>query len=101
MLLMVTACGLFKKDKPPPQPEPTRVVLEFEAAGDINPNIAGRPSPVVIRIYHLRSYSAFQDADFNALFENDATVLGGDLIGKKEVYLKPNEKRTVFYEGSE
>jgi type VI secretion system protein VasD len=100
-LMMISACGLFGKDEPPPVLEPTRVVLEFETAGDINPNIAGRASPLVVRIYHLTSYSVFRDADFNSLFEKDSEVLGSDLVDKKEIYLKPNEKRTVYFEASE
>lgn len=100
-LLMLNACGFFKKDKPPPTPEPTRVVLEFDAAGDINPNIAGRPSPLELRIYHLKSYSQFKDADFNTLYEQDDDVLGRDLVEKKKIYLKPYEKRTLFFEGSD
>lgn len=101
VLMMISACGLFGKDEPPPVPEPTRIVLEFESAGDINPNIAGRPSPLVVRIYQLTSYSEFEDADFNSLFENDSEVLGSDLVDKQEIYLKPSEKRTVFFETSD
>lgn len=101
VLMMISSCGLFGKDEPPPVLDPTRVVLEFETAGDINPNIAGRASPVVVRIYHLKSYSAFRDADFNSLFEKDGEVLGSDLLDKKEIYLKANEKRTVFFEASD
>ena len=86
VILMVAACNPFKKKKPPPPPEPTRVVLEFEAAGNINPNPEGRASP------------KFEDADFFALYEKDEEVLGGELVNKEEILLKPNEKRTVFYE---
>lgn len=98
VLMVIWGCGLFKKDKPKPLPEPTRVVLEFETAGDINPNIAGRASPLVVRIYRLKSYSAFKDADFISLFEKDSDVLGKDLVDKEEIHLKPNEKRTVYFE---
>jgi type VI secretion system protein VasD len=98
---MVNACGLFSKDKPPPPPEPTRVVLEFEAAGKINPNIAGRSSPVVVRIYQLKSYSVFHGTDFIPLFEKDEEVLGRELLHKQELILRPNEKRTVFFETSD
>ena len=101
VLLMASACGLFSKDAPPPAPEPTRIVLEFEAAGDINPNIAGRASPLVVRIYQLRSYLLFDDADFNTLFTKDTEVLGRELVDKQEIILKPNEKRTVFFEVSD
>jgi type VI secretion system protein VasD len=98
VILMVAACNPFKKKKPPPPPEPTRVVLEFEAAGDINPNPEGRASPLILRIYQLKSYSKFKNAEFFALYEKDDEVLGGELIRKEEIMLKPDEKRTVFYE---
>ncbi len=78
--------------------EPTRVVLEFEAAGDINPNGEGRASPLGVRIYQLKSYSVFEKADFFSLYDNDEQVLGGELVKKQEILLKPNEKRTVFFE---
>ena len=98
--MLLVGCGLFKKKKapPPPAPEPTRVVLEFEAAGDINPNIKGRPSPLHIRIYQLKSYAAFGKADFFSIYENDDGVLGRELVDKQEILLQPNEKRTVFFE---
>lgn len=98
--MMVNACGLFSK-KPPPPPEPTRVVLEFEASGKINPNLAGRSSPVAVRIYQLKSYSVFQGAGFIPLFEKDEEVLGQELLHKQELILSPNEKRTVFFEASD
>ena len=99
VILMLSGCGLFKKKKPPPPPpEPTRVVLEFEAAGDINPNLEGRASPLGVRIYQLKSYSVFGKADFFSLYDNDEHVLGGELLKKQEILLKPDEKRTVFFE---
>ena len=98
VILMIPACGMFKKKKPPPPPEPTQVVLEFEAAGDVNPNAEGRASPLYLRIYQLKSYSVFGKADFFSLYDKDDQVLGRELISKQEILLKPNEKRTVFFE---
>jgi type VI secretion system protein VasD len=99
LILTLSACGFFKKKKaPPPPPEPTRVVIEFDTAGDINPNGQGRASPLGIRIYQLKSYSAFGKADFFSLYDNDEAVLGSDLLKKKRIMLMPNEKRTVFFE---
>ena len=98
-IVLLAGCGMFKKKKkPPPPPEPTRVVLEFEAASDINPNGEGRPSPLNVWIYQLKFYSTFGKADFFSLYDNDEQVLGGELIKKQEILLKPNEKRTVFFE---
>ena len=102
VMMLLTGCGMFKKKKkPPPPPEPTRVVLEFEASGDINPNGEGRPSPLGIRIYQLKFYSAFGKADFFSLYDNDEQVLGRELLKKQEILLKPNEKRTVFFEAED
>jgi type VI secretion system protein VasD len=101
VFLLVAACNPFKKKKPPPAPEPTRVVLEFEATGNINPNSEGRASPLVVRIYRLKSYSVFEDADFFSLYEKADEALGGELIDKEEILLNPNEKRTVFFEASD
>lgn len=98
ILTTLCACGWFKKDKPPAQPEPTRVVIEIETAGDINPSITNRPSPVVVRIYQLRSYADFKKADFTSLYENGNQALGKDLIDQQEIFVKPGEKRTVFFE---
>lgn len=97
---LLAACSLFKKEKPPPPPppEPTRVVLEFEAAGNINPNIEGRTSPLVLRIYQLKSYPVFMRADFFSLYDKEEQVLAGQLTGREEITLKPNEKRTVYFE---
>jgi type VI secretion system protein VasD len=96
--LLISSCGLFKKDKPAVLPEPTFVALQFEASGNINPNNQGQSFPVFLRIYQLKSYSNFEDADFFSLYENDDQALGKELVEKKEILLKPNEKRTVFYE---
>jgi type VI secretion system protein VasD len=100
-VMVLAACGWFKKEKPPPPPpEPTRVVLEFEAGGDINPNAEGRASPLVLRVYQMKSYSVFKNADFFSLYDKDDQVLGRELVHKQEILLKPNEKRTVFFEAA-
>ena len=97
-VMMIVACGFFKKEKLPPlPPEPTSVVLQFEASGNINPNAEGRPSPLVLRIYQLKSYSVFKNADFFSLYDKDDQVLGHELMNKEEILLKPNERRTVFF----
>jgi type VI secretion system protein VasD len=61
--------------------------------GRVNPDVNGRPSPVVVRVYELKSLAAFNDADFFALFEKEAETLGGDLVGREEFQLDPGERR--------
>src|SRR5262249_18119678 len=56
-----------------------------------NPDVKGRASPVVVRIYELRSPTAFGAADFFALFESESETLGADLVAREEYQLRPAE----------
>jgi type VI secretion system protein VasD len=58
-----------------------------------NPDVGGRPSPVVVRVYELRSLGGFNGADFFALFEREQETLGGELVGREEFSLRPGETR--------
>jgi len=56
-----------------------------------NPNPSGRASPIIVRVYELRSPAAFSGADFFSLFDNESQTLGGDLVGREEYGLSPAE----------
>ena len=58
-----------------------------------NPDLRGRPSPIVVRVYELKSLAAFSSADFFSLFEKESETLGGDLVGREEYDLRPAESR--------
>ena len=60
---------------------------------NVNPDRAGRPSPIVVRIYELKSVAAFNGADFFSLFDNEGATLGGELVGREEFQLQPSETR--------
>jgi type VI secretion system protein VasD len=92
------ACRKKTPPPPPPSPEPARIVLEIQASGDINPNDEGRPSPVVLKIYQLRSAKKFLDADFHGLFQEDQSLLKKDFIQSEEIVVAPNGKQTLFFE---
>jgi type VI secretion system protein VasD len=57
--------------------------------------MSGRPSPVVIRVYQLKSDGAFAGAEFFALFDDDRKVLGAELLNREEYELAPGEQRTL------
>jgi type VI secretion system protein VasD len=59
----------------------------------INPDLRGRPSPVVVRVYELKSLAAFNSTDFFSLFEKEQEALGGELVGREEYHLEPAETR--------
>lgn len=92
-------CGLFgAKEESPPPPPPTRVELKIDAAGDLNPDGEGHASPLLLRVYELKEISAFNSADFFALYDKEQAVLAGDLARKREFLLKPGEKQTLNLE---
>jgi type VI secretion system protein VasD len=58
-----------------------------------NPDLRGRPSPVVVRVYELKAVGAFNTADFFSLFEKEQEALGSELVGREEYQLQPDETR--------
>lgn len=81
-----TACSSDKSAKTTP------VKFVIQADQLVNPNARGEPSPVVVRIYELKSTTNFNQAQFFELFDNDAKRLGPDLVAKREIELKPGDK---------
>jgi type VI secretion system protein VasD len=76
-------------------PEPTLVSGRLQAANDVNPSVSKRPSPLLVRVYELKSATAFNSADFVALFQRDQAELGADLLGREEFMLNPGESRPI------
>lgn len=87
----LAACGLLKG--PPKPPPPTRLAGSLIGTADLNPSASDRPSPLRLRLYELRTVAAFQQADFMALYQQDQTTLGADLLGREEIVLNPGETR--------
>jgi type VI secretion system protein VasD len=89
-LMLAGAAGCAK-----PPPKPTLVKVVFNAQANVNPDVRGRPSPVTVRMYGLKSRAVFDTTDFFALYEKDKETLGGDLVFKEEFQLLPNENKTL------
>jgi type VI secretion system protein VasD len=78
--------GMFNLD--------TDLKLILLAGKDINPDEKRSPSPLYIRLYELTSDHAFNKADFMALYEKDDTLLGKDVLAKRELNrLVPGESQ--------
>lgn len=86
-LSLITACS--------GSPSPGTVDLTITAADDINPDGAGRASPVVLRIYQLAAGTQFQAADFFQLFEKETPTLGPDLVAREELTMAPGNTQKV------
>src|SRR6266705_617613 len=68
-----------------------RGAIKVDAA--TNPDLYGRPSPIVVRVYELKSLAAFNSADFFSLFDKEQETLGSDLVGREQYDLRPAEIR--------
>jgi type VI secretion system protein VasD len=94
-LLLLASCGGDDPPPPPPPaappppPPPTVVSMTLRAAADVNPDSAGQPKPVRVRVLRLANGVSFAEADFFALDQGIADVLGGDLKGVDELVLAP------------
>ncbi len=87
-LAALAACGGF-------QPSPTSLDITITANETLNPNSENQSSPVIVRVYELKSLSAFNQATMFDLIDNDTKVLGADLIGREDMEIKPGETKTI------
>ena len=71
---------------------PAYTTLKFEISEDVNPDLNGRASPVVVKVFELSSRTLFDSQDFFALYDIPQDVLGPDLIGKKEFEFAPGSQ---------
>lgn len=76
-------------------PKPTNAVIELNAAKDLNPDVTGRPSPLRVRLYELKSVSTFNKADIFSLTDKDKDLLGADLVTVEEIQVKPGMQQTI------
>ena len=66
-----------------------------------NPDISGRPSPVILKMYELRNDSAFKQAEMGPLFEDPLGTLGADMVAFDEITMVPGEAKVLVYEPAE
>ncbi|MGQ7932625.1 type VI secretion system lipoprotein TssJ [Paraburkholderia sp. D1E] len=105
---LLAGCGMLDKlplvgkAKPPPPapaaPAPQLIDVTLKAATELNPDVTGRPSPLAVRLYQLKSASKFSNADFFALFDHDSALLGADLLAREDLQIEPGASRTVVLE---
>jgi type VI secretion system protein VasD len=81
------------RSKPPKPPPPTKAAIVVSA--DVNPDFAGRPSPIVVRLYQLKEEGSFNSASYFALTDKEQATLGPSLESREEYELKPGETREL------
>jgi type VI secretion system protein VasD len=106
VLAMLTTISCAKPAPPPTvAPPPLTIAAPAEtkvkasmvltASADVNPDDSGRPSPVVVRVYQLKTDAAFAKSEFADLFDSDEKVLGAEMISRDEYLLGPSERRAI------
>lgn len=91
-LMAIAGCGTMKSTPK------TSAAMTIQATDTINPSSTGLSSPVLLRIFTLKTATAFLQHDFGAIFGGNAEALGDDLVGKREYLIQPGA--TIKYEES-
>jgi type VI secretion system protein VasD len=76
-------------------PSKTTLVSTVIVGPNANPDGRKRPSPMVVRMYELKSTALFESTDFVSLFEKDQASLGTELLSREEVNLRPNDVKAM------
>ena len=87
--LLLSGCS-FKQSSPN-----TRIDLHLIGSDKLNPDLHGRPSPIVLRLYELKNPVAFEHAEFFSLYQQPQETLSLDLIAHEELELRPGEKHEL------
>ncbi|MDN4547915.1 type VI secretion system lipoprotein TssJ [Pseudomonas sp. C32] len=86
MLVLLTGCSTLS-----PYSRVTKLNLVLTASNQLNPDLNGRPSPIVVRLFELKHPVAFENADFFSLYERARQSLAADLVASEELELRPGE----------
>lgn len=90
----LAACSTLSNISPF-KPSAASLAATIQAAADLNPSVSQRPSPLRVRVYELKSATAFNQADFMSLYQGDQAALGADLVSREELMLQPGESRPL------
>lgn len=85
-LLLLTGCSALS-----PYSTLTKLDLKLTANDRLNPDLHGRPSPIVVRLIELKNPVAFETVDFFSLYERPKEALAPDLVTSEELELRPGE----------
>lgn len=86
VMVLLTGCSVLS-----PYSSLTKLNLTLTASDQLNPDIHGRPSPIVVRLLELKHPVAFENADFFSLYERAGKSLAPDLSASEELQLRPGE----------
>ncbi len=89
-LLSLTGCSALS-----PFSDMTKLDLTLNGSDELNPDLNGRPSPIVLRLIELKHPVAFESADFFSLYQRPKEALSPDMVVLEELELRPGEQREM------
>ncbi len=94
LLTLLTGCATTRP------PADTAFTLSLDASPTVNPDSLGRPAPILVGLYDLKSTAAFTASGFAPLQDHAKASLGDDLVGFDQLILRPGEQRTIERTGN-
>lgn len=91
-LLSLSLLGLLSACAGGP-PKREALDMQITASADVNPDMQGRPSPVILHIMELNSTEQFNRLDYMGLTQPSGAALGTELLGKNRLVLQPGESK--------
>lgn len=69
--------------------------VDLSARAELNPDDAGRPTSVAVRVYQLKDRKLFDGASYDDLLKSDRTVLAQDLQASMASVLNPGASASL------
>lgn len=82
-------CSKAGVDTPKNELENANYRITVMAMQQANINAEGKPVPLKINVFNLRSDTGFMNADFFALHHDPAKALGNNLLSSEQLFLLP------------
>jgi type VI secretion system protein VasD len=79
---------------------PIPYAIALTADPKVNPDSNGRPSPIQITLYELKSPGTFESRDYFSLQADARAALDKDLLNTDQVILKPGQTQVVQRPGN-
>ena len=89
-MALLAACG--------GAPKTQSMTVTVNATESVNPDMQGRPSPIVVHVYELRSGDQFSGLDYFSLTNNVQATLSGDLVAQQQHVMTPGSNRVLELE---
>ena len=75
-----------------------RLQLLVHAQRQLNTDARNVSASLALRIYVLRDSSAFEQASFDSLYDDDTATLGSNVLVRESLHLRPGEARELALE---